>query len=87
VDYWAVDFNYESRKEIIRVPKGAGIAAVQGHLPGQEAAQRELELPAAEFEDRWTGAYIAVCVVDSYAASSSATASSSDWLSYCLSVR
>jgi len=58
VDYWAVDFNYESRKEIIRVPKGAGIAAVQGHLPGQEAAQRELELPASEFEDRWTGAYI-----------------------------
>lgn len=58
VDYWAVDFNYESRKEIIRVPKGAEIAAVQGHLPGQEAAQRELDLPAAEFEDRWTGAYI-----------------------------
>ncbi len=62
VDYWAVDFNYESRQEIIKVPKGAGINAVidsvQGHLPGQEPAQRELMLPAAEFEDRWTGAYI-----------------------------
>jgi site-specific DNA-methyltransferase (adenine-specific)/adenine-specific DNA-methyltransferase len=57
VDYWAVDFNYESRKEIIKVPKGAGVT-VQGHLPGQEPAQRELELPASEFEDRWTGAYI-----------------------------
>jgi adenine-specific DNA-methyltransferase len=58
VDYWAVDFNYESRKEIIKVPKGAGIHTVQGHLPGQEPTQRELELPAAEFEERWTGAYI-----------------------------
>ena len=58
VDYWAVDFNYESRKEIIRVPKGAGIQTVQGHLPGQEPAQRGLDLPATEFEDRWTGAYI-----------------------------
>ena len=58
VDYWAVDFNYESRKEIIKVPKGAGINTVQGHLPGQEPPQRELELPAAEFEDRWTGAHI-----------------------------
>jgi site-specific DNA-methyltransferase (adenine-specific)/adenine-specific DNA-methyltransferase len=58
VDYWAVDFNYESRKEIIKVPKGAGINTVQGHLPGQEPPQRELELPTTEFEDRWTGAYI-----------------------------
>jgi site-specific DNA-methyltransferase (adenine-specific)/adenine-specific DNA-methyltransferase len=58
VDYWAVDFNDESRQEIIKVPKGAGINTVQGHLPGQEPAQRELALPATEFEDRWTGAYI-----------------------------
>ena len=58
VDYWAVDFNYESRKEVIKVPKGAGINTVQGHLPGQEPSQRELELPATDFEDRWTGAYI-----------------------------
>lgn len=40
------------------MPKGAGINTVQGHLPGQEPAQRELALPATEFEDRWTGAYI-----------------------------
>ena len=58
VDYWAVDFNYESRREIIKVPKGAGVNTVQGHLPGQEPSQRELELPATDFEERWTGAYI-----------------------------
>ncbi len=35
VDYWAVDFNYESRKEIIKVPRGTGLGGVQGFLPGQ----------------------------------------------------
>lgn len=58
VDYWAVDFDYESRKEIIKVPRGTGLGVVQGFLPGQEPSQRELELPAADFEERWTGAYI-----------------------------
>jgi len=58
VDYWAVDFNFESRKEMIKVPKGTGINTVQGHLPGQEPAQRDLALPVTEFEKRWTGAYI-----------------------------
>lgn len=42
---------------MIKVPKGAGIT-VQGALSGQEPAQRELDLPATEFEDRWTGAHI-----------------------------
>ncbi|MGE3900840.1 MAG: DNA methyltransferase [Nitrospiraceae bacterium] len=58
VDYWAVDFNYESRKEIIKVPRGTGLGGVQGFLPGQEPPQRELELSADDFEERWTGAYI-----------------------------
>ena len=58
VDYWAVDFDYESRKEIIKVPRGTGLGGVQGFLPGQEPSQRELELPADDFEERWTGAYI-----------------------------
>ena len=58
VDYWAVDFNYESRKEIIKVPRGTGLGGVQGFLPGQEPSQRELELPVEDFEERWTGAYI-----------------------------
>jgi hypothetical protein len=43
VDYWAVDFNYESRKEIIKVQRGTGLGGVQGFLPGQEPDQRELE--------------------------------------------
>jgi site-specific DNA-methyltransferase (adenine-specific)/adenine-specific DNA-methyltransferase len=52
VDYWAVDFDYMSRPEIIRVPVSAG---VDGVLPGFEGPQGELEI---EFEDRRTGSYI-----------------------------
>ena len=52
VDYWAVDFDYESRKEIIKVPVAAG---EDGVLPGFEGPQAGLPL---EFEDRWTGSYI-----------------------------
>lgn len=58
VDYWSVDFNYESRKEIIKVPRGTGLSGVQGFLPGQEPAQRDLALPADDFEERWTSAYV-----------------------------
>lgn len=52
VDYWAVDFDYMSRKEIIRVPAGTG---TDGVLPGMEPPQGDLNL---EFEERWTGSYI-----------------------------
>lgn len=52
VDYWAVDFHYESRKEIIKMAKTMG---VDGELPGTvDAASGEF----LEFEERWTGAYI-----------------------------
>ena len=52
VDYWAVDFHYESRKEIVKVAKQMG---VEGALPGVvDAASGEF----VEFEERWTGAYI-----------------------------
>jgi site-specific DNA-methyltransferase (adenine-specific)/adenine-specific DNA-methyltransferase len=52
VDYWAVDFDYESRKEIIKVPKRMG---VEGELPGViQAGAGEF----VDFEERWTGAYI-----------------------------
>ncbi len=52
VDYWAVDFNYESRKEIIKMAKTMG---VEGELPGVvDAASGEF----LDFEERWTGAYI-----------------------------
>ncbi|MDR3718877.1 MAG: DNA methyltransferase [Bryobacteraceae bacterium] len=55
VDYWAVDFDYMSRKEIIRVPVDSGFA-LNRSLPGLEPPQAELPLP--EFEERWTGGYI-----------------------------
>src|ERR1043166_2273225 len=50
VDYWAVDFDYESRKEIIKVAKNLG---VEGALPGTAVAGEFID-----FEERWTGAYI-----------------------------
>lgn len=47
VDYWAVDFDYMSRKEIIRVAVNSG---VEDELIDSRHA--------IEFEERWTGAYI-----------------------------
>jgi site-specific DNA-methyltransferase (adenine-specific)/adenine-specific DNA-methyltransferase len=52
VDYWAVDFDYENRKEIIKVPKRMG---VEGELPGVVKADAG---EFVDFEERWTGAYI-----------------------------
>ncbi|MBC7843793.1 MAG: site-specific DNA-methyltransferase [Gemmatimonadaceae bacterium] len=50
VDYWAVDFDYESRKEIIAMPKTFGAS---GELPGLADSTGFIE-----FEERWTGSYI-----------------------------
>lgn len=50
VDYWAVDFDYESRKEIISLPKTFGAS---GELPGLADSTGFIE-----FEERWTGSYI-----------------------------
>lgn len=50
IDYWSVDYDYENKKEIIRIPIKRG----QGHLQGLEPDQ--LELP--EYEDVWTGDYV-----------------------------
>jgi site-specific DNA-methyltransferase (adenine-specific)/adenine-specific DNA-methyltransferase len=55
VDYWAVDFDYLQRKEIIKVPVGTGLGGIAS-LPGFEPPQGELTMPA--FEERWTGGYI-----------------------------
>ena len=52
VDYWAVDFDYESRKEIIKVPKRMG---VEGELVGVIQVDKG---EFVDFEERWTGAYI-----------------------------
>jgi site-specific DNA-methyltransferase (adenine-specific)/adenine-specific DNA-methyltransferase len=51
VDYWAVDFDYTSRKEVIKVAHGMGR---RGELPGLVRAGEEL----IEFVEQWTGAYI-----------------------------
>jgi site-specific DNA-methyltransferase (adenine-specific)/adenine-specific DNA-methyltransferase len=55
VDYWAVDFDYMSRREIIRVAKGSGFIGTAS-LPGLEPPQAELALQ--QFEEHWTGGYI-----------------------------
>lgn len=48
IDYWAVDFDFASRKEIIRVPKTHG-----DNLFEKDKAQDLLE-----YEEVWTGDYI-----------------------------
>lgn len=49
VDYWAVDFDYYQRKEIIKVPVGSGIGAIASlPAPGEPL----------QFEERWTGGHI-----------------------------
>jgi hypothetical protein len=49
IDYWSVDFDYESKKETIRKPLVADDA-----LPGMEADQQAL----VAYEEVWTGDYI-----------------------------
>ncbi|MBP7761847.1 MAG: site-specific DNA-methyltransferase [Alphaproteobacteria bacterium] len=55
VDYWAVDFDYMSRKEIIKVPVGTGLSGV-ATLASAETS--DLVSGKAQFEERWTGGYI-----------------------------
>ncbi len=68
VDYWAVDFDYMSRREIIKVPVGTGLEAVipahAGIQSSSAAATSAMDSrvrgndEVVEFEDRWTGGYI-----------------------------
>lgn len=51
VDYWAVDFNYESRKEVIKRPRSL---APEASLAGFEPPQGAL----VEYEDWWTGGFL-----------------------------
>ena len=55
VGYWAVDFDYFQRKEIIKMPAGTGAGGIAS-LPGLEPPQGELAV--RDFEERWTGGYI-----------------------------
>jgi hypothetical protein len=52
IDYWAVDFDFESKREIIRVARPQ---ARQTRMPGLEQPE-QLKLP--EYEEVWTGDYI-----------------------------
>ena len=52
IDYWAVDFNFESKREIIRVKKA--LATDQTVFSGIETGQGRLD----EWEEVWTGDYV-----------------------------
>ena len=53
IDYWSVDFDFESMREIIRVKKELS-PDEQMALEGMEPEQRKLEM----WEERWTGDYV-----------------------------
>ncbi len=52
IDYWAVDFNFENKREIIRVPR---VKTKQVQIAGMERPE-QLDMP--EYEDVWTGDFI-----------------------------
>lgn len=52
IDYWSVDFDFESKREIIRVKREAG---EQENLPGMKKPT-QIKLP--EYEEVWTGDYV-----------------------------
>ncbi len=66
VDYWAVDFDYMSRKEIIKVAVETDTSSTPALLPEGEGSdvaspsgRGRREAPGeGEFEERWTGSYI-----------------------------
>jgi SAM-dependent methyltransferase len=51
IDYWSVDFDYESKREIIRVPLAP---ETQESFEGMGDAQLQL----ATYEEQWTGDYV-----------------------------
>lgn len=52
IDYWAVDFNFENKRELIRVVKED---PKQLRVPGMEELE-QMKIP--EYEEIWTGEYI-----------------------------
>jgi len=52
IDYWAVDFNFESKREIIRKLRDE---PKQVQMPGMEKPE---QLDLTEYEEVWTGDYI-----------------------------
>ncbi|HKF50653.1 MAG TPA: site-specific DNA-methyltransferase [Terracidiphilus sp.] len=55
IDYWAVDFDYESKREIIRRPL---VLENQPVLVGMEEELAPAQRPLEEYEEVWTGDYI-----------------------------
>jgi adenine-specific DNA-methyltransferase len=53
IDYWSVDFNFESKRELIRVKKEI-TTEEQARLKGFELPQKNLEV----WEEEWTGDFI-----------------------------
>lgn len=52
IDYWSVDFNFESKREIIRIPK-------QSSSPRLSVSARESSSPSSpQYEEVWTGDYV-----------------------------
>ena len=54
IDYWSVDFDFENKREIIRIARDPTLAEPQTVLPGLEPPQMNL----GEYEEVWTGDYI-----------------------------
>ena len=54
IDYWSVDFDFESKREIIRVKKEELSPDAQTTLEGMGDAQQNLPV----WEEQWTGDYI-----------------------------
>lgn len=52
IDYWSVDFNFENKREIVRVMRES---AQQIYIPGMEQPE-QMKLP--EHEEIWTGDFI-----------------------------
>jgi DNA modification methylase len=57
IDYWAVDFDYESKKEIIRVKKEKADALPPAIKPGEQLPM-DATAGIIEYEEVWTGDYI-----------------------------
>lgn len=55
VDYWAVDFDYMSRKEIVKVHKSLGVIEPP---TSYGAGATAVTIDPNDFEERWTGGYI-----------------------------
>ncbi len=52
IDYWSVDFDFESKRELVRVPVER---VKQAAMPGTERPE-QMELP--EYEEVWTGDFV-----------------------------